>query len=289
MAPRIMPLDVLKLRGLPKGVMHPVQIAQPPMQSGISRANIPNIALEMLDVDGVEADKRHVQPYVCLCELFAKVVGAFLAGEVLLRAVERLKEGVDVTLIGFRCGGKARFVDAVVDKVVGPGVGVVDLAAQRFRVQLDGAVLVVEEVIELELLVYFSYKGGWGIYLRAKHAQNLGALIINNPPALLVVQHRDGKPPLVVPLALKVHVPQVREVLVQRIRNHLLARLVLVLSDEAPAPLPEMPVHDGKRNDVLQTLYLSGNKGTVRLRAVRRTPTHTQNPQGRNLPMDTHS
>lgn len=150
MAPRVMPLDVLKLRRVLERIVRPVQMAHPPVQSRVPGANIANVALEMLDVDGVEPDERHVQPDICLGELLAKVVWpAGLGRDVLLCAVEGFKEGVDVALVGVGCGGEAGLVDAVVDEVVGPGVGLVDLAAERFGVELDGAVLVIEEAVKL--------------------------------------------------------------------------------------------------------------------------------------------
>lgn len=67
----------------------------------------------------------------------------------LLCAVEGFKERNDVVLVGVGCGGEAGFVDTVVNEVVGPGVGLVDLTAERLGVELDGALLVIEEVVEL--------------------------------------------------------------------------------------------------------------------------------------------
>lgn len=56
MAPSVMVLDVLKLRRLFKRRLVPVQVAHPLVQSRISRANVPNVAFEMLDVDWIEAN-----------------------------------------------------------------------------------------------------------------------------------------------------------------------------------------------------------------------------------------
>ena len=69
-----------------------------------------------------------------------------------LGLVERLEEGNDVALIGGLGGGEARLVDAVIDAVVGPLVGLVDGLAQRLGVEVDGAVLFINQVIELSIL-----------------------------------------------------------------------------------------------------------------------------------------
>lgn len=60
MAASIMPLDVVKIRGILERRMIPVQIAHPLMQRWIPRSDVPNIALEVLHVDGIEADEGHI-------------------------------------------------------------------------------------------------------------------------------------------------------------------------------------------------------------------------------------
>lgn len=54
-----------------------------------------------------------------------------------------------------------------------------------------------------------------------------------------------------------------------RIRNDILARLLFIFGDEAPAALAEMPVNDGKRDKVLEALELSSNQSTVSLQTGR--------------------
>jgi len=91
------------------------------------------------------------QPDINLGQCLAKPVrplGCRLL-EMGLGAVEGLKEGDHVPLVGGLGGGEARLVDAVVDLVVLPLVGLVDLRAQGLGVELDGAVLFVDEVVEL--------------------------------------------------------------------------------------------------------------------------------------------
>lgn len=130
MTPRVMPLDVLKLRGILERRLVPVQVTHPLMHGRISRANIANVALEVLDVNGVEANQRDIQPNVRLGDVLAKVVrSVLLFAKVLLSTVERFKKGDDVALVGFGGGCEAGLVDAVVDEVIMPSVGFFDLGA----------------------------------------------------------------------------------------------------------------------------------------------------------------
>lgn len=56
-APRVVPLDVLKLRRLLERRLVPVQVAHPPVQRRVPGADVADVALEVLHVDGVEADE----------------------------------------------------------------------------------------------------------------------------------------------------------------------------------------------------------------------------------------
>lgn len=57
--------NMLKLRRLPKRHMIPIQPPHPLMQIRIPAPNISDVALEMLDVDGVEAHNGGVEADVC--------------------------------------------------------------------------------------------------------------------------------------------------------------------------------------------------------------------------------
>lgn len=71
---RIMFLDMLKLRRLPKSRDIPIQMSQPFMQCWVSRPDVTDIALEVLDIDGVEANDGRVETDICLGNGFAEVV-----------------------------------------------------------------------------------------------------------------------------------------------------------------------------------------------------------------------
>ena len=62
---RVVLLDMFKLGRLPKRGYLPVQMPDPLVQVRIPRANVPDVALEMLDVDGIEAHNGRVETYVC--------------------------------------------------------------------------------------------------------------------------------------------------------------------------------------------------------------------------------
>jgi len=121
-----------KLGRLTKRRDLPIQIPQPLMQIRVIRSNCPEIRLEVLHVDDVEADDGCVEADVGFGYGSAKVEGAFFGGgaQVLLCAVERFEEGSDGFFVGFLGSGKAGFVDAVVDVVVGPVVRLFDLLLQ---------------------------------------------------------------------------------------------------------------------------------------------------------------
>lgn len=88
MAFRIMLFDVLKLCCLAKGRDVPVEMPHPLVERRIAGADISNIAFEMLDIHGVEANNGGVKAYVCFCDLVAKINGCSVLGEMGFGAVE---------------------------------------------------------------------------------------------------------------------------------------------------------------------------------------------------------
>lgn len=75
-----------------------------------------------------------------------------------------------------------------------------------------------------------------GTHYRAQHAQDLAALVVHDPLLLLVVQDGDSEASLVVGLGLEVDLAQVGEVVMDRVRDDILAvDVLLFLRREAPA------------------------------------------------------
>ena len=71
------------------------------MEVWVAAANVADVALEVLHVDGVEADDGCVEANVLLSETVAEVVGTAGLGEVLLRTIEGFEKLGDGLLVGF--------------------------------------------------------------------------------------------------------------------------------------------------------------------------------------------
>ena len=144
----IMLLDMFKLRRLlPKSGYVPIQMPEPLVQRRVSAPDVPDVAFEMLHVDGIEADDGRVEADVGFGDVGAEVVRSWvgcamlLFGEMSFCAVEGGEEWVYGFLVGGLGGGEAGFVDAVVDVVVGPFVRGFDLLLQILREQVEGSML----------------------------------------------------------------------------------------------------------------------------------------------------
>ena len=61
-------LDVLKLGRILEGRIVPVQMPHPFVKMWVSRPNVTNVALEVLDVYGVEAYNRGVETNIGFCD-----------------------------------------------------------------------------------------------------------------------------------------------------------------------------------------------------------------------------
>jgi hypothetical protein len=51
----VMPLDVLKLRRFPKSLLVPVEVTHPLVEEGVAGSDIADVALEVLDIDGLSS------------------------------------------------------------------------------------------------------------------------------------------------------------------------------------------------------------------------------------------
>lgn len=98
---RIMLFDMLKLRRVLECRYVPVQIPQPFMQSRITRSDITDVALEMLHIDGVEANDGGVEANVCFGDIGTEIVGSSVFGKVSFGAVEGGEKGFDGLFISF--------------------------------------------------------------------------------------------------------------------------------------------------------------------------------------------
>lgn len=103
----VMLLDMLKVRRPTEGGDIPVQVPQPAMDGRVTGADVAYVALEVLNVDGVETHDGGVETdvgfgYGVAKEVDARGVGriVFLA-EISFNTIERGEKGFDGLFVGF--------------------------------------------------------------------------------------------------------------------------------------------------------------------------------------------
>ena len=102
----VMLLDVLELGRLWSERRHiPVELPEPLVHMRIPGSDVADVAFEVLDVHGVEADDRGEEPDIGFGDGGAVVVRAGIGGEVGFGFVEMLEEGSDSVFVGFLRAG----------------------------------------------------------------------------------------------------------------------------------------------------------------------------------------
>lgn len=108
----------------------------------------------------------------------------------------------------------------IVDVVVRPFVGLLDVAFESVRQEVDVLVLVGQQVVEFMI----------------EHADDLARLIADDALLLLVVEGRDGEATLVVLIDGEVDVAEMGEAVMERVGSDIFARRVLLVgSSETPS------------------------------------------------------
>ncbi len=118
---------VFELSGALKCVMIPIQSSQPLMNSWISRPNITNVRLKVLNIDWVEPDNGRVKSNIALGDVFAPIVWPLRGWKVLLNFVQVLEQGNNGFLISSLSSGKAALVNPIIYIIIRPGICFVDL------------------------------------------------------------------------------------------------------------------------------------------------------------------
>lgn len=193
---RIMFLDMFKLRRLPKSRDIPVQLPQPLMQRWIPRSDVPNITLEMLHVNRIEADDGGVQTNIRLGDVLAVIIRSRVFSQMFFSTVQRSEKGVHGLFVGFLRGGEAGLVDAVVDVVVGPVVCAFDVLSQVFGEKVDFLIFLGQEIIK------------FGI----EHADDLAGFVADDFVLLVVVERGDGEAAGIAWVDVEVDVSEVGEI-----------------------------------------------------------------------------
>lgn len=101
----VMLFDMLKLRRVFERRYVPVQLPEPLMQRRITRSDITNVALEMLHIDGVEANDGSVKANVCFGDVGTEIVRSSMFGKVSFRTVEGGEKRLDGFFICFLRSG----------------------------------------------------------------------------------------------------------------------------------------------------------------------------------------
>lgn len=233
---------------------------------------IPNVRLEMLDIDDVESDDCGVESYVCFCDFFAEIEGAFSLGEMLLYSIERGEECDDGFFVCFLGSSKAGFVNAIVDVVIGPVISSLDLGLQVGGEEIQILVLGFEKVIKLQNHVSLhsssntSLTPGKGTNLSIKHPNNFTTLITDNLPLLHIIKRRHRKPSLILRIDLEIDIPQMLIFLMSRNRiwgNVLAGGIGVRGLREMPSLFLHVPVDGGEGDYGFETFELADDEGSV--------------------------
>ena len=94
-----MVLDMLKLCCLVECRNIPIQMPEPFMDSWISMSNIPDVTLEVLNVDGVETNNCWVEANINLCKFFTEEICSIGVFKYFFNAVEGVEKNFHMFLI----------------------------------------------------------------------------------------------------------------------------------------------------------------------------------------------
>ena len=233
-----MPLNVREIDGFGNTRLL-IQLSQVAGQIGVIGNTLP-VALEVADVDGIEAHQSGEQSPVGLGDLRTDQIA--LAGEALLHLIQRIEQAPEGPLVGRLTGGEAGAVDAVVDVAIDESVDLVDLLAQGRRVVVGTAgVTAVEGAVE--------------------HADDLRGLVVDDGLSLLVPQHRHSDDAGVVGLGPGVDLVHEVETIGTVIAGAL--ERLTTGAGELPARIAHVRVHHRQGNHVLQPLQPAEDQGAM--------------------------
>ena len=125
---------MLELSSTLECVMIPIKITQPLMNSRISRPDVTDVRLEMLNIDGIEADDCRIKSHIALCDLLAPIEWSLRGRQVLFDFVKRIEQWLDCLFICLLSSGEAAFVNSVVYVVISPSIRFINLLLEVFRV-----------------------------------------------------------------------------------------------------------------------------------------------------------
>ncbi len=194
--------------------------------------------------------RKNSQPDINLRQPLPEPKRPLPALQMLLRPIQRLKQGNHIPLIRRLRRRKPTLIHPVIDQIILPRMRLFNLGLQILRIQIHTLVLIRNDIIKLG----------------PKHAQDLAALVIHNRLGNLVIQHWHSETPSIIRDDGEVHIAQVGEALValEWVGDDVLAFGIGVFgSGEASTFVAHVPVDDTKRNDVLEPFEFAGDQGAA--------------------------
>jgi len=205
------------------------------VQVGVAATDVTNVALEVLDIDCIESDDGRVETHIGFSQSIAKIEWAAGFGKVCFSTVQGLEQCLDVLLICLLCSGclSARFVVHVVTQYSRGKSGLVDTVVYIIVGPLVSLFDVLLEIRweKIDLCNLFRQKMVKGM---VEHPDDFTALVVDDTFLLFVVQSGYGEAAVVVGVVLEIDVSQVSVPLVERIRDCILSRNVLVRAGKSP-------------------------------------------------------
>src|SRR5580693_5984522 len=204
--------------------------------------DLPEIALEVPEIDGIETDESGEQAPVGFCQSLADEEA--LIPEPRLEPVQRLEQLPEGLFIGLLRSRKTGAIDAIVDRSIDAIIDLVDL-------RLEAAWIIV------------ALRGADAIEGAVEHADDFRRFVVDDGVRFLVPKdwHRD--PAAIVRTRLDVEFAKLARA-EDRVGNDAGAGI------EGPAALAEEPVNDGERDHALETFKPSEDEGAMRPRAGKR-------------------
>lgn len=133
--------------------------------------------------------------------------------------VETVEQGSHIFLICLLSRREPRFIHPVIDIIIRPLIRLLNLLLQILREQVDRAILLINDIIELGV----------------EHSDDLGGLVGDDGVLFFVPEGGDGEATGVVFVCGKVEVAEVGEVWVEGVWGGVFAWDGFVGGDEAPA------------------------------------------------------
>ena len=191
---RVVLLNMLEIRSLLEPLDIPIQVFEVVVQEWVVVPNGAEIALEMLHVDRVEPDQRHVCADVDFGQLCTEYIRAAAVSEQILKLVEGREDGNDISVVRLLVRREAGFVDARVEMALHPVAYCIDPRSEMLRIECHGYLLLWEERVEGCLQV----------------TEEFSALVVDDRAGLLVPEHRDAVAALVLLVCFEVDFMEVR-------------------------------------------------------------------------------